>query len=161
MSVDYIFNKKISLNDISEKTSLKVVENNGSNWIVDPFNNHMFIKEKNYVNENGEPVDSKTLELTVYYGNNSTMILDELVKHFNVRFITDNEEIELYYHPELSLDELSNSVMIEHGYRINNDIVFIPDRIEDDYKQYKTSTSTNQTKPTEIDDDISPDELPF
>lgn len=167
MSVDYTFNKKISFNDINEKTSLKVVENNGSNWIVDPFNNHMFIKEKNYVNYNGEPVDSPTLELTVYGGNNSTMIRDELIKHFNVKFITDNEEEIFYYHPELleNIDEIYNSVMTEHNYIIDGENIIIPNRITDDYERYSPCIPPTGKPPKNesntIINEVNGDDLPF
>lgn len=163
MSVEYIFNKKISFDDINEKTSLKVVVNNGSNWIVDPFNNHMLIKEKNYVNENREPVDSPTLELTVYGGSNSTMIRDELIKHFNVKFITDNEEESFYYHPELleNVEEIYNSVMTEHDYIVDGENIIIPDRSVGDYERYSPIEDKPNNVSSIIISSVNDNDLPF
>jgi hypothetical protein len=162
MSVEYIFNKKISFDDINEKTSLKVVENNGSRWILDPLNNQMLIKEKNYVNVKGESVDGPTLELIVYGINNSNMIRDELVKHFNVKFITDNE-LEMFFHDHKLLekiDEIYDSVMVEYGYIINGDNIIIPNRNSDDYERHSLYIPPTNIKTNNLINDGESD-LPF
>ncbi len=137
MSVEYTFNKKISLDDIENKTNLKIVLNKDTKWLVDEFNNHVLINENNYSDENGNVVDSPTLELTVYGLNNPTKIMDELIKNFNAKFITDNEELLLFHNSELfdEIDVLYDNVMEKYGY-LNNGIISIPNRIESDYKSF-------------------------
>lgn len=170
MSVDFTFNKKISFDDIEQKTSLKIIENNGKKWIIDTFNNHMLIKENNYVDKDRNPADSPTLELTAYGGSNSTNIRDELIRHFNTKFITDNEEDMFYYKPELldKIDEIYNSVMEDFGYIIKDDIIIIPHRSDSDYKQHKnnepiiqsTTTDFNGIRPKSLNN-VDSDDLPF
>ena len=140
MSVDYTFNKKISLENIERKTKLKIVINKDEKWLVDDFNNHILIKEKNYRDKKGNIVDSPTLELTVYGLNNPTKIIDLLIEHFDTKFITDNEEELLFHEPKL-LDELNDvydDVMTKFGYLVDG-FITIPNRVENDYKPFSDS----------------------
>lgn len=138
MSVDYSFNKKISFDEIINKTSLKIENHNDHNWLIDEFGNHILIKEKNCVDENCNPVDPPTLEICAYGRNNSTKVRDELIKHFNVKFITDNEEELLYHEPERceNIEQMFDKVMEQYGYLINGEII-VPEREISEYKPHE------------------------
>jgi hypothetical protein len=71
MSLDINFNKTISTKEIIEKTTLKVVEKDGSNFLEDEYGNVVFFKDYG---------------ITLYGGpRNPTKILDELIKVFDIK----------------------------------------------------------------------------
>jgi hypothetical protein len=126
MSIDFTFNKKITIDDIKKITSLNVIEENDSIWIVDDFNNRVVINE----------IDND-LEISVYGRNNPTKILDELIKHFQVKFLTDEEIEHLLREEEYTVDFLCNRVMSDYGYFKDNEKIIVPIRKLEDYQNSK------------------------
>ena len=129
MSLDISFNKKITMEDIKEKTPLKIECVNNHNFITDEDNNHMLIKEKGYTDKLGNRVDSPTLELTCYGANNPKKIMDTLINTFHAKFITDNEE-ELLFRDTTGLvdiEKLYDEVMKKFGYPVTKEYNDLPD----------------------------------
>ena len=130
MSLDINFNKSISTEEIKEKTTLKVVENDGSNFLEDQYGNVVFFKEYG---------------ITIYGGpRNPTKILDELIKLFDIKFI-DDEAIDMYnYEPGKYKDiDLFTPTMIKYGYLLGFDgKIVIPEREESDYLPYKDDSKS-------------------
>lgn len=140
MSLDINFNKSISIEEIKEKTTLKVVEKDGNNFLEDQYGNVVLFKDYG---------------ITLYGGpRNPFKILDELVSAFGIMFI-DDESIDKYdYEPEKYKDvDLFTPTMIEYGYNVVDGVVTVPEREESEYLPYNKN---------EVTDDTSGDsDLPF
>ncbi len=135
MSLDINFNKSISTEEIKEKTTLKVVEKDGSNFLEDQYGNVVFFKDYG---------------ITLYGGpRNPTKILDELIKVFDIKFIDDSAIDKYDYEPDKYENiDLFIPTMLEYGYLLNFDgKIVIPEREEADYLPYK-----NDDKGTENND---------
>lgn len=145
MSLDIMFNKSISLEDIENKTTLKIKDKNNCKWLVDEFGNCMLIKENNWVDEFGNKVNDYSLELTSYGLNNPTKIMEELIKTFDAKFITDNELEILYYESEneINMNELFDNSMKRFGYLIDDKIV-VPKRKDECYIPYENKFPEQQ-----------------
>lgn len=139
MSLDINFNKSISTEEIKEKTTLKIVEKDGSNFLEDQYGNVVYFKGYG---------------ITLYGGpRNPTKILDELIKVFDIKFI-DDEAIDKYdYEPDKYKDiDLFIPTMLSFGYLLGFDgKIIIPERDEYEYLPYKS----------EDDNDDSNSDLPF
>jgi hypothetical protein len=138
MSLDLNFDKSISVDEIIKKTNLKVVEENGVNFLEDEYGNVVYFKGYG---------------VTLYGGpRNPKKILDELIKVFGVKFI-DDEAIDMYdYEPEKYKDiDLFIPTMLNYGYLLGFDgKIVVPKREESEYLPFRTK---------EKDDDG--DGLPF
>jgi hypothetical protein len=134
MSLDINFNKSISTEEIKEKTTLKVVEKDGSNFLEDQYGNVVFFKDYG---------------ITLYGGpRNPTKILDELIKVFDIKFI-DDSAIDMYdYEPDKYENiDLFIPTMLEYGYLLGFDgKIVIPEREESDYLPYKENSSTDNNQ---------------
>lgn len=141
MSLDINFNKSISIEEVKEKTTLKVVEKDGSNFLEDQYGNVIFFKGYG---------------ITLYGGpRNPTKIIDELIKVFDIKFI-DDEAIDMYdYEPDKYKDiDLFTPTMLKYGYLLGFDgKIVIPEREESDYLPYKDGSDTNKNN--------SEQDLPF
>ena len=79
MSIDYfIINKRISKKEITDNTDLTIRSQDNGDWIIDKYNNGIYIVEGFYgTDENGERKkikDDLIRELTKYAGQNSKYI---------------------------------------------------------------------------------------
>jgi hypothetical protein len=108
MSLDINFNKSIPSEEIEQKTTIKLVEKNGSKFLEDQYGNVVFFKGYG---------------ITIY-GNsrNPTKILDELINTFDIMFL-DDDAMDKYYHEP---DKYNNSylyieTMIKYGYILDSD----------------------------------------
>lgn len=122
MSIDIEFNKSISVEEIKEKTNLKVVEDDC--YLEDQYGNVVFFKEYG---------------ITLYGPVNPTKILDELINTFSIKYILD-ESIDLYHHESDKYKniDLYTPTMLNHGYLLGFDgKIIIPEREESDYMPYK------------------------
>jgi hypothetical protein len=136
MSRDFTFNKKITINDIKQITSLKVIEENDKTWIVDNFNNYVCINDKTWFVDNfNSDHDDNDLEISVYGQNNPTKIIDELINHFQVKFLTDEEIEHLLRGEDYTIDFLCNRVMSEYGYSNDDEKIIVPIRKQEDYQK--------------------------
>jgi hypothetical protein len=122
MSLDFNFNKSLSTKEIEEKTSLKVIETDGLQDLVDTYGNTVFFKGYG---------------ITLYGLRNPTKILDELINAFGIMFIDDDAEDKLHYEPEKYKDrDLYFETMETYGYVIDG-VVKVPEREESEYLPYK------------------------
>jgi hypothetical protein len=118
MSLDLNFNKSISKDEIEEKTSLKVITNGGSEFLEDQYGNVVFFKGYG---------------ITLYGLRNSTKILDELIRAFEIMFLDDNAMDKYHYESEKYKDvDLWMETMDRYGYIIDGKVV-IPERDESEY----------------------------
>jgi hypothetical protein len=183
MSTDYfIINKRISKKEITDNTDLTIRHQDNGDWIVDKYNNGMFIVEGFYeTDENGERrkiKDDIIRELTRYAGQNPKYILDTLCRHFNLMWI-DDDSMEYFWRlpdGELTQDEINTKYrefverdMGEMGYKVIdylNSVVEVPERTEDEYLQEISEPpkpippigSTDQTYLSNLEND---NDLPF
>ena len=138
MSLDLNFNKSLSTQEIIEKTSIKVEEKHGSEFLVDQYGNAVFFKGYG---------------ITVR-GSNPTKILDELIQAFDIMFLDDDAEDKLHYEPEKYKEEdVYWETMDSYGYVIDG-VIQVPERDDSKYLPFpkiELSSSNN-------DDD---DDLPF
>ena len=127
MSLDINFNKTITLSEIEDKTTLKVVEVSGNLYLEDQYGNVVAAK--------GTPLYG----ITLYGGpRNPIKILDELVNAFDIMFI-DDESIDKYnYEPKKYDDvDLYTSTMVEYGYLLKRGGgIVITERDENEYVPY-------------------------
>lgn len=134
MSLDINFNKSISIEEIKEKTTLKLVEKDDSNFLEDQYGNVVFFKDYG---------------ITLYGGpRNPTKILDELISVFDIKFI-DDESIDMYdYEPEKYKNiDLFTPTMLKYGYLLGFDgKIIIPEREESDYLPYSEADEINENK---------------
>jgi hypothetical protein len=120
MSLDISFNKKITMEDIKDKTPLKIEYVNNYHYITDEDNNHMLIQEKGYRDKLGNTIDSPTLDLTCYGANNPKKIMDTLINTFHAKFITDEEQERIYRDTTglIDIEKLYDEVMERYGYSV-------------------------------------------
>jgi len=138
MGLNINFNKTISLDGVENKTDLKVVEDNNGTFLEDEFGNTIMVK--------GDPIYGVTRYGSI---NNPIKILDELVKGFGVKFITDGEIDKYHYESEKYKDiDLYTITMVKAGYllKFNGDIV-IPERNKDKCKPYNEITDGDNGLP--------------
>lgn len=134
MSLDINFNKPISIEEIKEKTTLKIVEKDGSNFLEDQYGNIIFFKEYG---------------ITLYGGvNNPMKIIDELIKVFDIKFIDDDSIDKYDYEPDKYKDiDLFIPTMLNYGYLLGFDgKIIIPEREEAEYLPYNKNESDKENK---------------
>lgn len=118
MSLDLDFNKSISVKDIEEKTSLKIIEKDGFQYIQDQYGNTIFFKGYG---------------ITLYGHKNPNKILDELITTFDIMFIDDDAIDKLHYESEkYNSENLFFETMKEYGY-VTDGVIKVPQRNEIDY----------------------------
>jgi hypothetical protein len=133
MSLDIEFNKTLTNKEITEKTSLKIVEKDGNFYLVDEYDNTVIFKGRG---------------ITSYGSVNITKILDELITAFEIMFIDDDDLQFIYHNPNCSVMELSIETMTRYGY-IENREVKVPIRDESEYLPFNDGS------------DDGSDDLPF
>ena len=157
MSVEITFNKSFTLNDVLEKTSLKVEEyKDGDYLILDNYGNSVLAILVNKELGLNSFIDEISLG-----GYNIKKIFDEIVYNFQTTFITDNEIHDYFmhkrYHPEIiyDLDSKYDEITTGNGYIIDPITKFIslPHREESDY-------FSPPVEPQKISDEKD-DDLPF
>jgi hypothetical protein len=119
MSVDLIFNRNLTNEEVLEKTSLKIGQNKYGQYLDDEYGNAVAFYNS-YI----------TIRLT-----NPLKIMDELVGKCGVKFLDDNTSQMWYSDSEKYKNiDLYVITMIRHGYWISFDgNIIIPDRKEEDY----------------------------
>jgi hypothetical protein len=118
MSLDITFQKRFSLNEVENKTSIKVVKEGVNYWLKKNDNIVLVMENKCIV-----------CGLTSYGKNNFSEIMDELVVTFQTKFITDNEEETLYYESDIDVDKLFYDTTKEYGYIIDdNGEIFVKEK---------------------------------
>jgi len=120
MSIDYYFNKRISIQDIKEKTKINVEIKDNYRFLTDNYDN--------YLKTDTEMDIDYIKGITAYGTNNPLSILDEFVGTFQIDFITDNETFKLAYEPDIPIKELVDGVMDRYGYIKQGDIFIVPNR---------------------------------
>lgn len=132
MSLDINFNKSISSEEIKEKTTLKIVKKDDSEFLEDEYGNVVFFKGYG---------------ITLYGGpRNPTKILDELVKAFDIKFIDDDSIDKYDYEPDKYKNiDLFTPTMLSHGYLLGFDgKIVIPERDNRDYLPYNKETNSDE-----------------
>lgn len=155
MSQDITFEKEFTIEDVENKTSIKIEYQKGNYWMsknessilintyTDSLDDVEKLKNEGYSieDENGityaikgdekrtiyldKGKKNEVVSITRFGGNDLSEILDELVITFQTRFITDDEEQELYCGENPDEDKLYTDATIKYGYKIEDDIISI------------------------------------
>lgn len=116
MSIDFTFYTRIKLSEVSEKTSLRIVNNDNGTFIQDNEGNVASVIKGSFKRVDSEEPDDDTFEIVVYGSNNPTKIINELVENFNLRFLTDNDEEYLYHNMVDNIDEYIDKCMLKYKF---------------------------------------------
>ena len=118
MSLDLNFNKSIFIQEIVDKTSIKVEKKNGSDFLVDQYGNAVFFKGYG---------------ITVRSNSNPCKILDELIQVFDIMFLDDDAEHKLHSEPENYKEkDIYWETMDIYGY-VTDGVIQVPEREESQY----------------------------
>lgn len=117
MSLDYTFFKKLNLKDVTEKTSIKVVDKNDMKWLQDGDDVCAV-----YSNEN----DDFTMIIRYGFSNDSTNILDTLALTFQAEYADDNQLYHYMASREQLTDEDIKKWMEERGYVYTDGVISKP-----------------------------------
>lgn len=152
MSIDLRFEKSFTINNILEKTKIKILEKDGSMWmnignssclIVSYFQSNDDIREYidkgyNIINEDGKvhaKNGNENIQLRLDRGYENIVdgvtfygwcneILDEIVLTFQTRFITDEDDyIICYGEEEVNPDEIYDKTTERFGYVFNGELI--------------------------------------
>lgn len=153
MSLDFIFEKKFTIEDVEIKTSIKVIHQN-NNWWLCKNGSTILVKCYTQTEEDINKLKSDGFEilvdgdktylikgdikllvrfdmgknnnvdgLTKYGSNEITDIMDEIVITFQTKFITDEEEEILWRDDTIDVNIIYDDTTKKFGYKIENGVI--------------------------------------
>lgn len=116
MSTYFSFYTKITLKQVKEETSIKVIEHDDNTFLEDTKGNKLVVNNGVFTKDDSEEIDEDSFDLTRYGDNNPKIIIDELVDKFNLKFLIDDDEQILYEKGVENFDSYLNECMEKYGY---------------------------------------------
>jgi hypothetical protein len=124
MSLDIFFDKRFTLNDVKNKTTLEVKFVNDKYWI-EKGNSVVLVCQSDNIEYSG--LDNIVYEITSYGLNDMKDIMNEIILTFQTMFVTDNEMEFLWRHAEMNQDDIYKIYKItteRYGYFVDeNNII--------------------------------------
>ena len=157
MSLDITLNKNITLQEIIDKTTIKVEYKDDVHWLVKDGNvinvktytysdediqklisegknieesngeNYLILNGEKYLLPKDKGLNNRIGRLTRYGVNKLKDILSEIVTTFQTKFITDEEEKMIYNEEDINVDNLFLDTTIYYGFNIKEDGVITVD----------------------------------